>query len=861
MPKSYSYFNELSLGLDSSSNGINMIAEQSTVMIAGYFGVHFKNSSAPTYCGSLVHDAGITLVEAMRYAVAKINRKAFLFGKKLGFRIVDTCSNTATLRRSLFHTLRMDYYIGVVGPAASDEAILAAAVHSVDKAAAVSYSAASTVFKDRNTYYNFFSTIPSDELQVKALVDLISYFNWTYISTVNSYGTYGQRGVDNFVKELQQSKACVARRIDLPDSPSDNDFMQTVTELLSFEKAKVVILFTTQADTRRLLTAAKNVKTLTWVSSTGWYADLNVVDGVRQAANGSLIFQYAGASDAEFMNYFKNMTLKSNNYTWFREFWSEVFKCDADGKDSSKPRCSGVENLNNSSFFGKYAPVQPVLSAVESIVCALRKIMLKWCPSGNTTCIDRIWKRTYVFEDGIVDNLKRGDSSCAGLEDSVNFNAKGYYSRNFTILNFDGATYKEVGKWIENKTAGKKNWQIMDEKITWKGMAMPVSVCSLPCKWGEVKVSSSRDCCFTCRPCGNNDIIRNGSCVQCGEFEKASDDLVICKALPLVFIDVNSAAGWVIVIGSLTGILLNTMFLVVFVKFRTSRIVKASSRELSFIIILALYVCFMSPLTMMMRPSQVVCGLQRFIIGLSLTGCYTPLMLKTNRIYRIFKASISMISKPVLVGSKSQILICMGLLGVQLLLGIMWVVGDPPSVVNKHINNKTQVAVICKFDAFNVILNLIPCFVLMAICTVFAFKTRKFPTNFNEAYSIGLTMYVSCFLWGVFIPLILFLEIDKESVFVTIYVIASFTIIVGLITLLGLFGPKLSKLLFDNRVAPTMEMFSEFNSKRRESVPNSAVQQQQQQLATITEDESYYEHKNTAIMRLKTASKDASTNT
>ena len=39
------------------------------------------------------------------------------------------------------------------------------------------------------------------------------------------------------------------------------------------------------------------------------------------------------------------------------------------------------------------------------------------------------------------------------------------------------------------------------------------------------------------------------------------------------------------------------------------------------------------------------------------------------------------------------------------------------------------------------------------LCTMYAFKTRKIPENFNEAKYIGFTMYSTCIVWLAFIPI------------------------------------------------------------------------------------------------------------
>lgn len=59
----------------------------------------------------------------------------------------------------------------------------------------------------------------------------------------------------------------------------------------------------------------------------------------------------------------------------------------------------------------------------------------------------------------------------------------------------------------------------------------------------------------------------------------------------------------------------------------------------------------------------------------------------------------------------------------------------------------------CKVSTFSLIMSLVYNMVLILLCTLYAFKTRKIPENFNEAKYIGFTMYSTCIVWLAFLPI------------------------------------------------------------------------------------------------------------
>ena len=47
---------------------------------------------------------------------------------------------------------------------------------------------------DQYQFPYFTRTIPSDNYQAQAIVDIISRYGWTYVTVISSLGSYGERG-------------------------------------------------------------------------------------------------------------------------------------------------------------------------------------------------------------------------------------------------------------------------------------------------------------------------------------------------------------------------------------------------------------------------------------------------------------------------------------------------------------------------------------------------------------------------------------------------------------------------------------------------------------------------------------------
>lgn len=74
----------------------------------------------------------------------------------------------------------------------------------------------------------------------------------------------------------------------------------------------------------------------------------------------------------------------------------------------------------------------------------------------------------------------------------------------------------------------------------------------------------------------------------------------------------------------------------VFVRHNNTPLVKASGRELCYILLSGVFMSYAMTFLFLAKPSPAICALRRLGLGTSFAVCYSALLTKTNRIARIF---------------------------------------------------------------------------------------------------------------------------------------------------------------------------------------------------------------------------------
>lgn len=437
------------------------------------------------------------------------------------------------------------------------------------------------------------------------------------------------------------------------------------------------------------------------------------------------------------------------------------------------------------------------MNAVQAMANALDALQKQLCPNTTKMCenmrpLDRTllleFLRNVIFED-------------AAFHFPVSFNAKQEVDGNYTLFNFrwDNGSYEyiQVGSWVSKlNQQGVITGTLMldDSKLRWANGSskVPQSTCRPECARDEISLNREDECCWTCHACGTGDAVMNNTCQTCAEGYVPDQNVSSCLKLPLQYINLDTTLAGFLAFFACLGILTDAIVFATFIKNSTNRLIKASGREMCYFMLVGICIIFIVPLVSLSKPSESMCYFRRFIMGISFTICYAPLLMKMWRIHRIFKNAnqLRRLSSSGLIGRRSVLMITTGLIAVQGLFCALIFISDPPKLLEKYYPQRHELVLECNFKKPSFAIYVTYNAVLIIWCTFYAFRTRHFPKNFNEAMYIGITLYLTCVVWVVFFATFLNADYSISRV----YWLSSTSLVIGWVTLLGLFAPKIYQL-------------------------------------------------------------------
>ena len=361
----------------------------------------------------------------------------------------------------------------------------------------------------------------------------------------------------------------------------------------------------------------------------------------------------------------------------------------------------------------------------------------------------------------------------------------------YNILHFkktSPTTYEwiKVGKYED----GELVLDMKQVQFNTKRPNIPISICSAPCKAGQAKkYIKGEKCCWHCFNCGKYEILKfETECYACPNGSLPDKLHSVCTPIEEQYVNLKSYLIIGAVVFSACGILVTISIIYVFIKYNKTPVVRASGRELSFLLLFGLLSCYSLTFILMIKPNDFICGIEQTLIGACFSLVYSALLTKTNRILRIFNASKRTPKRLTFISPKSQFFIVFTLVLVQFIINFLWFSFFPPKAIPYYPTRDENYLICSSSYHANFFIPFFYPSLLITICTVYAILTRKIPEAFNESKYIAFTMYTTCILWLAFIPIYF---TTKNEITMNITIISITISLSATVAIICLFSPKL----------------------------------------------------------------------
>ena len=630
------------------------------------------------------------------------------------FNFRESCDQNSCTRDQVCFTQCFDRscknHVAVIGPGTPREGKALADLTSALEIPQVLYSTGS-LFSESDRYKYLHKVAPHYQLQADKIVDIIFEMEWRYVAVLTTTDTYGKIG-----KQLLQKKFDILQS--LHEGVEKNYCLQFSTTMLTFKME--------HSEIEAQLKVLEEQTTVIVIWMEGRYAT-NILDYFERSKRNETVYIASDGWSLNSIIHDKFKGILRNHFIGVFPVFGEILQDGSTDElisfnnkdchefyDMDKSKCDKVGSfIRNSKMFGYSGGIIASLGALYSAL------------DTSDTNIDHRKLRQHLNKE-----LKKTLTTRSGD------------IRVYT-LSGDSITL------AENRTAYPQDI---------------VSRCSEPCQTHQYKVILKKRprCCFTCKSCSVNSIVQEGNksenCYVCDKCKKPNGNHSVCIAKEVEQFSIlnGDAFSVTVFLVSVLGIFCNMFVLASLVRNSHTPIVKASSPELCYIMLVSLMLLLTAPILMVSGPGDLTCPLQRYIIGIGIVIPIAVLFARANRINVIFNRTSLLTSslQKMIMSVKYNVIIIAFFAVIQICICVILQVHHERTY---HENSETKMHVkilcnsdvtrnnfmMCNEDRMDVVYMWIGyvCAMILAT-TVVAFKTRRLPTNFNEARYICLVMFV-----------------------------------------------------------------------------------------------------------------------
>eukprot|EP00079_Xenopus_tropicalis_P029132 XP_012824301.1 PREDICTED: vomeronasal type-2 receptor 26-like [Xenopus tropicalis] len=610
------------------------------------------------------------------------------------------------------------------------------------------------VFNDRTLFPSVYRTVPNESLKFEVLVQLLIYFKWTWVGIISSDDIRNHKASLELIKEMKNQGICIEYHIVIPVSTNNININQDI-KLIQQSTATVVILYCTLLLIIRLIVlwdiGISRMTGKVFVASVA----LNAIDDSIYmqsfiTLNGSLLLSVNKEEIPGFKNYLSHKDWGRMPDKHFVENFNMFLKCYTVQSNNSPSHCLLSHRWKNSNY-----TTRVIYNTVHILAQALHQMHLDRALFNHGS-------KDLTEESKYKLNRYLKNVHLKSFSDEIFFNEQGSVAGKFDILNLISESKTQIRKVPVGSFVPSASLKLFinESAIVWNPYfnKTPVSLCNDICPTGYRKAleKGKFPCCYDCIRCSEGEIASSPdaeNCLQCPEDHWSNPSRDTCLRKAVDFLSYGNCLGMVLATAALLFSVCTGAVLWLFIKNRSSQIVKANNRNLSYILLVSLFLSFCCCFLFIGRPVPITCILRQTAFLFLYTVAISSLLGKTLTVIIAFHATKPGTRLRKFVGSRvsiSLVLLCS--LG-KLAICSTWLIWATPFVALDTKTTQQTMTLWCNEGSIAAFYVAVSYTALLALLSfIVAFMARKLPDRYNEAQHITFSMLVFFSVWVSFIP-------------------------------------------------------------------------------------------------------------
>ncbi|XP_015245569.1 PREDICTED: G-protein coupled receptor family C group 6 member A-like [Cyprinodon variegatus] len=733
------------------------------IIIGGLFPIHESVNDT----GKCISFSPARLAQSlmMVHGIEEINQSGDLGNITLGYHILDSCADVTTALKNTLLFMKMNPnsdtdceqqppppVMAIIGAYYSEISIAVTRQLNLEEIPQISYGSTSGLLSDKDRFPSFLRTVPQDDHQAHAIIEILKSGNWNWVGVITTDGEYGRYAVERLRHHATKNGICFAYTSFLPEFLVDNNLEEsikdTVQNITDNRNVSVIVSFAKSSQMKKIfntLLEDPRGKNKVWIASDNWSQSVECLNSTRWTLEdvGTIIgITLKSGNKIRFERFLRYIEKKPDRYK-NNSFLREYLELSANNTNGSNTFISSqIHKLINMTRL--YA-VFSIDLAVKAIAKAVKDLCIEGCNISSL--------QPREFREA----LKNARFSLD--KENYSFDTHGDVNSGYDVIMWKSASdnyhkTRDVGYYVIANQSFVQTSSYLDEKI--KGVTSKCSTCNP----GEMKITMNSAlpvCCYECKKCPKNEYSNTtdaNQCYKCDEgSEYSGEGSSNCSRREVLFLKWKDVYHIALLTATALGAVLTIIAAIIFIAYWNTPVVRSSGGPVSIILLFSLLFTFGSVTLFGAKPTKWKCEARQVWFGLSFTLSVSCILVKSFKIILAFE--FDPVTKDVLKKLYKPYLIIAFCMGGQVLICAIWLAKKAPTIYSKPFEKyqKHYILVQCDenlYGAFGAMLAYIG--ILAIICFALAFKGRNLPDCYNDAKFITFSMLIYFIAWIIFGP-------------------------------------------------------------------------------------------------------------